>query len=947
MKPNFALNLTFDGIALLHRVPSGWHLVGEVALEAPDLGGALAALRESALAIDPTGLRCKLVIPNEQIRFLTRSITTQVDEAAVRAALDGTTPYDVSELVYDWTFEGGTLHIAAVARETLEEAESFALDHGFNPVSFVATPDQALFPGEPFFGLTAAAPGIVGPGVPVARDLQPIRVIGVARVPAAASGPEAMTGPASDPAAASAPNTASDAAPGKLDTPDAAPTVAVASEPLSRPDAGLPADDVAAPPPSGRVSVGKAAPAPLFDTPPDQDDALAAQLRQAPSFSSIRAKASDATADSDAETAPVALPGAGPRQAADSLRPRSPAPLTQAMKASLAQTKTAPVARSNTQSDAQSMPTSASVPSAPPGKTAALATKTAPARTSATPSVNALTGAAITAPAAPGLSGPFAATPPRTGTFATLGRALRRAPGDRASPPAKPAPPVAPPVAPPAAALSAQLAAPVATPLGTPGLSLTASAAPSPPRARPRSLGLILTLALLLFLAAVAAWAAIFGETTVAWLRGADAPPRGVAQTGLTIDTALITPEELADAELELDGLAGSDLAGPDLAGSDGPDLGTTQAEAATMTAALDLASFETDAVQAMPGLSLPQLRVLPGPSSPEDARARYAATGIWDIAPDAPTAAAPIDLDQVYIASIDPRVSMDDAVALPGVAVLRPDAAPPALASPAAAGTRFDLDARGLVAATAEGALTPDGVRVFAGRPPVAIPAALLARTLTAEVVLDPQIARLAAFRPRLRPENLADAAERALLGGLTRSELASIRPRARPDTITIRAAAAAAANAAAASASTAAVLTAPPAIKPRIRPEDLGVAATTPRATPPAGGVSREEFEDDEGDVEVAAARGKTVVPKVPSQANVAKAATDKNVLNLREVNLIGVYGTQSSRRALVRLSNGRYQKVQVGDRVDGGRVVAISDSELRYTKGGRNVTLKMPRS
>ena len=75
-------------------------------------------------------------------------------------------------------------------------------------------------------------------------------------------------------------------------------------------------------------------------------------------------------------------------------------------------------------------------------------------------------------------------------------------------------------------------------------------------------------------------------------------------------------------------------------------------------------------------------------------------------------------------------------------------------------------------------------------------------------------------------------------------------------------------------------------------------------------------------------------------------ARQATIKNAINLRQVNLIGVYGTPSNRRALVRLSSGRYRKVQVGDRIDGGQVVAIGDSELRYQKGGRSVILKMPR-
>jgi Tfp pilus assembly protein PilP len=76
------------------------------------------------------------------------------------------------------------------------------------------------------------------------------------------------------------------------------------------------------------------------------------------------------------------------------------------------------------------------------------------------------------------------------------------------------------------------------------------------------------------------------------------------------------------------------------------------------------------------------------------------------------------------------------------------------------------------------------------------------------------------------------------------------------------------------------------------------------------------------------------------------VARQATVQNAINLNHLNLIGVYGTQANRRALIRLPSGRYKKVKVGDSVDGGKVVAIGDSELRYQKGGRSLTLKMPK-
>lgn len=107
-----------------------------------------------------------------------------------------------------------------------------------------------------------------------------------------------------------------------------------------------------------------------------------------------------------------------------------------------------------------------------------------------------------------------------------------------------------------------------------------------------------------------------------------------------------------------------------------------------------------------------------------------------------------------------------------------------------------------------------------------------------------------------------------------------------------------------------------------------------------------AREVEQAQQPDVtQVAAVAPRTVQPRIPSTANVARQATVANAINLRQINLIGVYGKPSSRRALVRLSNGRYQKVQVGDRLDGGRVAAIGDSELRYSKNGRNVVLDMP--
>ena len=96
--------------------------------------------------------------------------------------------------------------------------------------------------------------------------------------------------------------------------------------------------------------------------------------------------------------------------------------------------------------------------------------------------------------------------------------------------------------------------------------------------------------------------------------------------------------------------------------------------------------------------------------------------------------------------------------------------------------------------------------------------------------------------------------------------------------------------------------------------------------------------QYEGDEANIS-------GIVPDVPSSPRVTKKATIQNVLNLRRTNLIGVYGNSKSRRALVRLSNGKRQMVTVGDTIDGGKVAAIGEGELRYIKGGKNITLKVP--
>ena len=164
MKPTFALDLTREAIGLLHRTPKGWLSIGDVAFDAPDLAEALDYLRKTALGLSPMGVATKLILPNSQILYTeVHAPGPSRDEKRrqIATALEGRTPYAVEDLVFDWSGKGATVKVAVIAKETLAEAEGFAVEHRLNPVSFVAVPEEGNFVGEPWFGPTAAAASLL------------------------------------------------------------------------------------------------------------------------------------------------------------------------------------------------------------------------------------------------------------------------------------------------------------------------------------------------------------------------------------------------------------------------------------------------------------------------------------------------------------------------------------------------------------------------------------------------------------------------------------------------------------------------------------------------------------------------------------------------------------------------------------------------------------------
>lgn len=257
------------------------------------------------------------------------------------------------------------------------------------------------------------------------------------------------------------------------------------------------------------------------------------------------------------------------------------------------------------------------------------------------------------------------------------------------------------------------------------------------------------------------------------------------------------------------------------------------------------------------------------------------------------------------------------------------------------------------LITPTAQGVLTPEGVFLIAGRPstlPQARPATVVSAALQRPAVsqINPTDSlpdpALAGKRPVIRPNTLAPTVAND-------PALAGKRPLIRPESVLTAGNAAQIALASLAQSSFDAPRSAMAVTISRLpaaRPNGL---KTTVEASQDLALATPEQIAPDviapEANAPLEADNEPEVVaPKSSgSRTVVSKNATFKNAINLSKVNLIGVYGSQANRYALIRQSNGRFKKVYVGDRFDGGMVAAITESELRYSKGGQMLALQMP--
>lgn len=984
MKPQFALSLSFDDIALLVRSAEGWHIVSQISPDEGDLPTELAILRSKAEDLAAGNrVHCKLLLPEDLIRYLTLDtgpLSREDRLAAARKALEGATPYPVSSLAFDISETGSQTHVAAVALETLAEAEDFAIEHGFGPVSFVARPAEGSFVGEPFFGTTRAARG----GMEVEPDSQPVVILGPlpkAETPAAtpsAAETATKTNGAADGAAASTTLTADPPAKGTTKAEDAAQPAQASVVPVTSeaaPDAVENADSESSTSAKAETKAeDKIADAPAPKAPAltisapvatgADDTATAVEVRNPDLLAALAASTKTKTSDLAPETLPPMEALFTPTAEQSPTLPAAPAVGETGFGQLRLQLRPEDLHEEETTETPIGGPiigfSSRRSATAEEGTPPPLRIKPIPAdRQEPTFSVK----AADVAAAASQLTDSLRSTPPEpvasipaAPTLATPGRSVTATPvlAHTTSAPARTAPPKAHPVAGP---VSDMIQSPQARPL----------------RTRQRRLGLVA--ALLATVTAVGAWAlarelpSLWTDLTRADLIGGEDP---VATPVLAHAPAPTTTAELADpmgsftsSAASQDGLTGADSAVLEALGAPSLDETTAPTDESQPVDGRDLVIASLPAPRTLsdelPGIddpdalfdeaSLPGEEALDpealadGITGDEDSTyddglsaetaalqeaAQYAATGIWQRAPEVAQIPPQIDLEDVYVASIDRTDLSQDAIALPDQTALDSDQPFGAITNPSAAGRQFALDERGLVTATKEGTVNPDGITIYLGRPvkvPPKTPNRPTARE-QADAEAAAQLALLQQVRPRTRPSDLVEQTERVQLGGVVRSELLSKRPKTRPESLKTEEEESQPATAqAVASAS-----------KPRARPANFANivdrAQRSTQATP-----------DTDSEPEVASVAPVSVSPSIPSSASVARQATEERALNLRRINLIGVYGKPSDRRALVRLPSGRYVKVKVGDRIDGGRIVAIGETQLQYQKGGKNTTLKLP--
>ncbi|ETX16429.1 hypothetical protein OCH239_00915 [Roseivivax halodurans JCM 10272] len=79
--------------------------------------------------------------------------------------------------------------------------------------------------------------------------------------------------------------------------------------------------------------------------------------------------------------------------------------------------------------------------------------------------------------------------------------------------------------------------------------------------------------------------------------------------------------------------------------------------------------------------------------------------------------------------------------------------------------------------------------------------------------------------------------------------------------------------------------------------------------------------------------------------SNGTVARQATTRARLNYRKTILLGVFGAEGQREALIRLPDGRVARVTRGTRIGRSQVVSIDEDRIAIATGRRAHWIEIP--
>ncbi len=905
-KPNFALDLSNEGVALWHRSSGGgWTTLGNVSLAADDFSAQLAALRDGASKGTGRARRAVIRIPRSEVLLSKVRVGVFEGEAAVRHAhkqIAELSPYQMNEIAFDLGEKGfgNMAPVGIVARQTLVEAEAFARSNGFDPLYFTTQYAEKEFTREPRFYTSEAKPA--------AKPLWYVPWVAAASV-GLALGYFGYT-------YATAPNVSQPVS-----------TAAVSEQPVVETVVET-------------AAVETVQPAPEPD-PPVVDTAQLGLQDVAPALPSVAVvlAAPRVTDYPEMRVAAIMLSS----DAADPAVTRLFAAQANVPQISISskQVKTSDLQIAEARRDLPNVSINDEIV----------------AIIQSDMTITALNAPEQTAPILlAALTAPNEVIDPAL--LINLPRSLTTDTGVNSAATQPAARPVRPP-----STITAAPGTLIPTVEGTPGpeyITIFAGRPTNPPRNRvdpippeellagfrPRLRPATLNVPAEL-LAAVEPEVVVeptildLADPTLRALRARLRPNTLVVPQAEAL--AEVAPEETTPDAVEEPNLFA--LADPALAGNRARLRPETLADrAAEITAAVQIASLGDPALRPLRARLRPAdlapivAEVVAEPTAPATDLTSIVENAIADAAIENP--AAPTDEIAAAIAQDTVLQTIQD------------EASTLAFSDPALRPFRARIRPAGLVPAAQLASLTTDGAQSQTDAAP----------TLLA--LADPTLSGL---RARTRPGNLrvVTPEQQTTLLALADPTLAGKRTRARPsnlrvlqpepETSAIEAAIAkdleTAPETPVIRGTKLAVAVSP---KPKTRPRTL--ARVVERVTREAKRTNASVKSDSSAGVSASggstrataklpkSAKG-TVKSAPPSNATVARAATEKSRFKKSRMNLVGIFGAPNKRRALIRLSSGRYVKVQNGDKVSGWKVSAIGESSLRIKKGSRDQVLRIP--